>query len=104
VAERIRVVLPQSHSAHSTARRPDIQTLGCRQGVEPHLPRRAEAVASDQPPLVVEPLELAQGLDRLCDRGERSDPKQVLLDCADESLGDAIALVLRASVGSTNGT
>jgi hypothetical protein len=51
-----------------------------RQAVEPHRPRRAEAVASDQPPLVIGPLELAQGLDQLGGGGEVPDPEQVLLD------------------------
>jgi hypothetical protein len=38
------------------------------------------------------PFELPEGLDQLRDRGEGSDPKQVLFECADESLGDANAL------------
>ena len=55
-------------------------------------------MASDQPLLVIPPPEFAQGLDQLHDPGEAPDPKEVLFEFADESLGDAIALGLRASV------
>ena len=49
-------------------------------------------MAFDQPLLVIPPPEFAQGLDQLHDRGEAPDPKQVLLQGANESFRDAIGL------------
>jgi hypothetical protein len=49
-------------------------------------------MALDQPLLIVPPLELAEGLDQLGDRGEVPDPEQVLLQGPDEAFGDAVGL------------
>lgn len=59
-----------------------------------HLAGRAMAVAADQPVLVVLPLELPQRRGQLGHRGERADPREVLLEGADESFGAAVALRL----------
>src|SRR5262245_1786010 len=61
---------------------------------DPGLARRAEAVALDQPLLVVDPLELPERLDEFGDRGELPDPEQILLQGWDQSFGDPIALGL----------
>src|SRR5262249_15013755 len=55
----------------------------CHHEVGPRLVRRPEAVALDQPLLVVPALELPKILDEFGDRGEVSDPKPVLLDGSD---------------------
>jgi hypothetical protein len=47
-------------------------------------------VAFDQPLLVVGPLELPQGLDRLRGGVESMNPKEVLLPCPDKSFGAAV--------------
>src|SRR5262245_4195795 len=64
-----------------------------------HLAGSPEAVALDQPLLVVPSLELAEGLDQFRDRRERPDPEQVLLERADKTLRHPVALGLPDEAG-----
>src|SRR5690348_14351571 len=48
----------------------------------------------DQPLLIAPPLELAEGLDQIGDRGEVPDPEQVLLQGPDEALRDPVSFGL----------
>src|SRR5262245_58758212 len=85
---------PGLGSPHFTARVPGSQSPRCRHEVCPRLVRRPEAVALDQPLLVVPALELPKILDKFGDRGEVPDPKQVLPQGANKPFGDTVALRL----------
>lgn len=84
--------LPPQGSPHSKTNGPGTQARRCRREVAPRLARRPEAVAFDQPLLVVPSPELPQGLGQFRDGGERSNPEEVLLECADEAFRDPIGL------------
>src|SRR5262249_36549240 len=64
------------------------------QGVGPGLAWRPEAVAPDQPLVVVSPSELARGVGQLRDSGEGPHPEEVLLQGPDEPLGTTVPLRL----------